>query len=1226
MQLVVLGMHRSGTSSVTGLLSKAGAYFGPDEFATETNDENPKGFWERRDVREVCDALLASAGATWWRVADFALEAIPSGVRDEQLARFSEIVRELDTRPPWVIKEPRLCLLLPLLLPALDSPVCVHVAREPLEIAASLAARNDFPEPAGIALWELYSACAYTASAGLPRVLVRYADLVAAPVATTNALLAQLASLGVDGLHQPADADVSAFVSSALHRQHRYRHDRESRLNARQLLLAHAEDTRAVLDEQPPELSDGARQTLRWFEADRDRQASTAATEASEQNRRTRQAAALLAAERRTRALEASGALRLANRLSGLRRPFAGGGDDTGVNAAVAHIADDLVELRNDLGDSTAASGSASADEPAGPTVAELPPPLEVQKAARATARANGERPKVAVLAWDVGHNPLGRAYLLAELLEPAFEVEVWGAQFDRYGAGVWPPLRNSRIPIHSFTGRAFPSHLETMYEVSRRIDADAIVVSKPRLPSFMLGALAKQRWNRPLVLDVDDFEPAFFAQDGGIDVSDVLASRTALHDHDLKLPFGRIWTQVCETVIGAADRVTVSNVELQARYGGTIVPHARDERLFDPSKYDRGRVRDALGFGDDDRVLFLGGTPRAHKGLNELLDALERLDDPRYRVMVFGTREFEQLKGALGRKQRWVTALPYQPFDELPGLVAAADLACVLQTPSHPVARYQMPAKVTDAMAMGVPCLVTPVPPLRPLIDKDVVNVHTGEMPLEDRLRAVFDDEQATKGRAAAARDVFLDSYTFEAVRPLLTAAVAGILDDPPAMPSALGAVVDAPPAAFPWMSFSVAEPRAPVRVTGTATKPRPAGQKYDLVLFWKQNDTGIYGRRQDMFRKYLELSGRFEHIVHFDQPTSPEALLKTLRKSRGSHDQSGLVLRQTVRRLLHRADTDAITSRTFVYGAKGITRRLGFPRRTESADFVRKVLAAEDVGTGARPVVFWAYPTLDDFPAVADALGPDIVVADVVDDNRLWYSPDNPYFAARQRNYRDVLARSDVVIANCEPVADAMAAFAPEVHVVPNACEPPSAIPTYPRPSELDGLNGPVIGYCGNLSDRVDIDLLDEVVRARPDWSFVFVGSAHLDRSALRLQDQPNAHFVGPKPHDEALAFMQYFDVALIPHVHNEMTRSMNPLKAYVYVAVGIPIVATPVSNLDELAEFITVAATPPTFVDAIDKALREGRRLPTDESLRGRTWPDRVAGVLELIDQVPVRAETT
>src|SRR4051794_4724923 len=189
MQLVVLGMHRSGTSSVTGLLQLAGAYFGPDELAIEASEENPKGFWERRDVRDICDALLAAASADWWRVADLDIDAIPAGVRDEQLERFPDIVGELDTHQPWVVKEPRLCLLLPVLLPALNAPVCVHVTRDPLEIAASIAARNGFPQPVGIALWELYSVHALNASSRLPRVLVRYADLVADPVSTTSSLL-----------------------------------------------------------------------------------------------------------------------------------------------------------------------------------------------------------------------------------------------------------------------------------------------------------------------------------------------------------------------------------------------------------------------------------------------------------------------------------------------------------------------------------------------------------------------------------------------------------------------------------------------------------------------------------------------------------------------------------------------------------------------------------------------------------------------------------------------------------------------------------------------------------------------------------------------------------------------------------------------------------------------------------------------------------------------------
>ena len=164
-------------------------------------------------------------------------------------------------------------------------------------------------------------------------------------------------------------------------------------------------------------------------------------------------------------------------------------------------------------------------------------------------------------------------------------------------------------------------------------IDADAIWVSKPRLPSLLLGALAKEHRNRPLVLDVDDHELAFFDIDEGLDI-DALARRR--NDPALALPFERDWTRACDPLIGGADQLTVSNVALQRRYGGVVVPHARDERVFDPAVVDREAARHRLGIPADQRVLLFGGTPRLHKGVLEILQALETLNDPRYRLIVF--------------------------------------------------------------------------------------------------------------------------------------------------------------------------------------------------------------------------------------------------------------------------------------------------------------------------------------------------------------------------------------------------------------------------------------------------------------------------------------------------------------------------------------------------------------------------------------------------------------
>ena len=120
-------------------------------------------------------------------------------------------------------------------------------------------------------------------------------------------------------------------------------------------------------------------------------------------------------------------------------------------------------------------------------------------------------------------------------------------------------------------------------------------------------------------------------------------------------------------------------------------------------------------------------------------------------------------------------------------------------------------------------------------------------------------------------------------------------------------------------------------------------------------------------------------------------------------------------------------------------------------------------------------------------DALAPDLVVADVVDDNRTWYRPGSHPHGLIEQNYRDILSRSDVVLANCAPVAEGMREFTADVHLIPNGlrADQPDAH-AGPKPLELRGLVGPVIGYVGNLSDRIDIELLDDLAAsARPGSS---------------------------------------------------------------------------------------------------------------------------------------------
>ncbi|WP_027080905.1 sulfotransferase family protein [Luteimonas mephitis] len=225
MQLIVLGMHRSGTSVLARLLNLMGVYFGAEGIGTGANSENPKGFWERRDVRALNDFVLHSAGCDWNRISGFEISELPGDVVEEFLLRAGNIVLEMDAHRPWFIKEPRLCLLLPLWRRVLETPVCIHIHRSPVEVAASLQTRNQIPIEVGLALWQRYVMSAHLASEGLAGITVAHRDLMTRPGDVVSRLGRELEDLGVAGLRQPLENEISKFVDERLYREREMRED-----------------------------------------------------------------------------------------------------------------------------------------------------------------------------------------------------------------------------------------------------------------------------------------------------------------------------------------------------------------------------------------------------------------------------------------------------------------------------------------------------------------------------------------------------------------------------------------------------------------------------------------------------------------------------------------------------------------------------------------------------------------------------------------------------------------------------------------------------------------------------------------------------------------------------------------------------------------------------------------------------------------------------------------
>ena len=156
MQMIVLGMHRAGTSAVTRLINMMGAYLGPEDQFLPATPDNPKGYWERVDVLQLHEYLLEQLNADWYLTSAVDPDRIDPELREAFTRRARKILQGLDGHRPWVMKDPRFCLLLPLWQPLLEVPVCVHVVRHPLATARSLAKRDGFPLHFGVALWEQY--------------------------------------------------------------------------------------------------------------------------------------------------------------------------------------------------------------------------------------------------------------------------------------------------------------------------------------------------------------------------------------------------------------------------------------------------------------------------------------------------------------------------------------------------------------------------------------------------------------------------------------------------------------------------------------------------------------------------------------------------------------------------------------------------------------------------------------------------------------------------------------------------------------------------------------------------------------------------------------------------------------------------------------------------------------------------------------------------------------
>ena len=222
--ILIAGMHRSGTSALSRSLNLVGCDL-PKTLMEPVPDNNETGFWESRPLSDLNTHLLRSTGSDWkdWWPFDPGWYASPTaGLFREQAQAL--LHQEFGERRLFVLKDPRLCRLLPFWIEALETfgaePRVVLPIRNPLDVAASLKQRDGISPSCGYLIWLRYMLEAESGSRNLRRACLRYETLLSEPHAVMDRLGRDLDVSWPKRASVRAHAEIERFLSPGLHHHH----------------------------------------------------------------------------------------------------------------------------------------------------------------------------------------------------------------------------------------------------------------------------------------------------------------------------------------------------------------------------------------------------------------------------------------------------------------------------------------------------------------------------------------------------------------------------------------------------------------------------------------------------------------------------------------------------------------------------------------------------------------------------------------------------------------------------------------------------------------------------------------------------------------------------------------------------------------------------------------------------------------------------------------------
>ena len=266
-------------------------------------------------------------------------------------------------------------------------------------------------------------------------------------------------------------------------------------------------------------------------------------------------------------------------------------------------------------------------------------------------------------------------------------------------------------------------------------------------------------------------------------------------------------------------------------------------------------------------------------------------------------------------------------------------------------------------------------------------------------------------------------------------------------------------------------------------------------------------------------------------------------------------------------------------------------------------------------QPIV-WAF--LPSAEWAATSLAPKLLVYHCVDEFAAF--PNAPSQAVAEAEER--LARAaDLVITSSEPLLHSKQQLNPRTvlvrHGVDVAHFARALDSSTPIPNDIAVLPKPILGFFGLVADWVDLGLIGQLAASHPTSSVVLIGAVRTDVGELARV--PNVHLLGHRRYTDLPGYCRAFDVALVPFRVDRLTRNANPLKVREYLAAGLPVVSTPIPEVERLQGCL-IGRDGAEFLERVEQALADpGARAERAASVRSEAWEARVEEIRTQVAQI-------